>query len=72
MDEFTSAERALLAIHDVLQAAEDDDLHRQTPCREFDVIALADHLVDTLARLGAAAAIQTPIPGVLSINAFSN
>jgi uncharacterized protein (TIGR03086 family) len=62
MDEFTSAERALLAIHDVLQAADDDDLHRQTPCREFDVIALADHLVDTIARLGAAAGIQTPIP----------
>jgi uncharacterized protein (TIGR03086 family) len=62
MDDFTSAERALLAIHDVLHAAEDDDLHRQTPCRDFDVIALADHLVDTIARLAAAAGIQTPTP----------
>jgi uncharacterized protein (TIGR03086 family) len=62
MDEFTSAERALRAIHDVLQGTEDDEIHRQTPCRDFDVIALADHLVDTIARLGAAAGIQTPTP----------
>ena len=62
MDELTSAERALLAIRDVLHEAEDDDLHRQTPCREFDVTALADHLIDTIARLGAAAGIPTPTP----------
>ena len=62
MDQFISADRALLAIHDVLQPADDADLHRQTPCRDFDVNALANHLVDTIARLAAAAGIHTPTP----------
>jgi uncharacterized protein (TIGR03086 family) len=62
MDEFTSTERALLAIHDVVQTLSDDDLHRQTPCRDFDVTALADHLIGTVARLGAAVGIETVTP----------
>ena len=59
MDEFTSAEQALAVMHDVVQTIGQDDLHRPTPCRDFDVTALADHLVNTIARLGAAAGIQT-------------
>ncbi|MDT5324553.1 MAG: hypothetical protein QOF25_1705 [Mycobacterium sp.] len=54
MDEFTSAEQALVLVHDVVETICDDDLHRPTPCRDWDVQALADHLIDTIVRLGAA------------------
>ncbi len=37
MDEFTSAEKALVAVHHVVQAIGHDDLHRLTPCPDFDV-----------------------------------
>jgi uncharacterized protein (TIGR03086 family) len=68
VDEFTSAERALSAIHHVVQPIGDDDLHRRTPCRDFDVTALADHLIDTISRLGAAAGIQPAVPDGASID----
>ena len=68
MDEFASAERALTAIHHVVETIGDDDLHRPTPCRDWDVRALADHLIDTIARLGAAADIQTTVPDGDSID----
>ena len=45
-----------------------DDLHRPTPCRDWDVEALADHLVDTISRLGAAAGIRTAAPDGDSID----
>jgi uncharacterized protein (TIGR03086 family) len=59
VDEFTSAEQALVAVHRVVQTIGDDDLRRPTPCRDWDVEALADHLIDTISRLGAAVGIQT-------------
>lgn len=68
MDEFTSAEKALVAVHHVVQTIDHDDLHRPTPCRKFDVAALADHLVDTISRLGAAAGIPTSVPNGGSID----
>jgi uncharacterized protein (TIGR03086 family) len=61
MDEFASAEQALVVVHDVVETIGDDDLHRPTPCRDWDIAALADHLVDTIARLGAAADIQATV-----------
>jgi uncharacterized protein (TIGR03086 family) len=61
MDEFASAEQALVVVHDVVETIGDDDLHRPTPCRDWDIAALADHLVDTIARLGAAAEIPAPV-----------
>ena len=57
MDEFTSVEEALAAVHDVVHAIGPDDLRRSTPCGAWDVAALADHLIDTISRLGAAAGI---------------
>src|SRR5262245_11702770 len=57
MDDFTSVEQALTAIHRVVKTVGESDLHRPTPCPDFDVTALADHLVDTITRLGAAAGI---------------
>lgn len=68
MDEFTSAEKALVALHHVVETIGDDDLHRPTPCRDWDVQALADHVIDTIARLGAAAGIQTTVPDGASVD----
>jgi uncharacterized protein (TIGR03086 family) len=59
MNEFTSAEQALAAVQSVTQTIGLDDLHRPTPCPDWDVTALGVHLVDTLSRLGAAAGIPT-------------
>ena len=68
MDEFTSAESALVAVHHVVATIGDDDLHRRTPCPDWDVAALANHLIDTISRLGAAAGIQAPPPSGDSID----
>jgi uncharacterized protein (TIGR03086 family) len=68
VDEFTTAEEALIAVHDVVQTIGHNDLHRPTPRRDFDVTALADHLVDTITRLGAAAAIPPAVPHGASID----
>jgi uncharacterized protein (TIGR03086 family) len=57
VDEFASADEALVAIHHVVESVGDDDLHRRTPCPDWDVQELADHLIDTIARLGAAVGI---------------
>ena len=62
MDEFTSAEQALAAVHHVVATIGDVDLHRPTPCLDWDVAALTDHLIDTIFRLGAAAGIHTAPP----------
>jgi uncharacterized protein (TIGR03086 family) len=63
MNEFTSAEQALAAVHRITQTIGPDDLYRPTPCPDWDVTALGGHLVDTLARLGAAAGIPTGAHG---------
>ena len=68
MDDFASAEQALVVAHQVAQTIGPDDLHRPTPCRDFDVEALADHLTDTIARLGVAVAIEPTVPESVSID----
>jgi uncharacterized protein (TIGR03086 family) len=69
IDEFSWAGKSLTAILQVVKAIGDDELYRPTPCRDWDVATLADHLVDTIARLGAAA-VGTPAeaPGSGSID----
>jgi uncharacterized protein (TIGR03086 family) len=57
VDEFASADEALVAIHQVVESIGDDDVHRRTSCPDWDVQELADHLIDTIARLGAAVGI---------------
>lgn len=59
MDEFSSAEQALAAAHRVVQTLAPDDLDRRTPCPDWDVTALGEHMVDTISRLGAAVGIAS-------------
>lgn len=68
VDEFASAEHASVAVHHVVQAIGPDDLHRPTPCRDWYVEALGDHLIDTISRLGVAAGIPTVAPRAGSID----
>jgi uncharacterized protein (TIGR03086 family) len=68
VDEFACAEKALVAVHHVVGTIRDDDLQCPTPCPDWDVAALAEHLVDTICRLGAAAGIQTAPPAGDSID----
>ena len=68
MDEFTSAEKALVVLHNVVDKIGRDDRHRLTPCRDWDVEALAEHLVDTISGLGAAAGIEPTVPDGDSID----
>jgi uncharacterized protein (TIGR03086 family) len=67
VDEFSSAEAALTALLDTVATVDDDDLQRLTPCRDFDVSSLADHLIDTIIRLGTAAGIERQVSGGQSI-----
>jgi uncharacterized protein (TIGR03086 family) len=68
VDEFSSAEQALVALHHITQTIGEDDLHRPTPCDHWDVAALAHHLIDTIARLGAAAGLHAAAPNCGSID----
>jgi uncharacterized protein (TIGR03086 family) len=63
VDEFTSVEEALAAVRRVVQTVTAGDLHRPTPCPDWDVAALGDHLVDTISRLGAAVGISSDAHG---------
>jgi uncharacterized protein (TIGR03086 family) len=68
VDEFASAEQALVVLYHVVQTIGPDDMHRPTPCDDWDVQALADHLVDTISRLAAAAGIPAAAPNYGSID----
>ena len=67
-EEFACAEQALAAVHAVVSTIGAEDVHRATPCPDWDVAALAVHLVDTIARLGAAAGIGSAVAGGDSID----
>lgn len=59
-DELSSAESSLAVIQNVLGPIGRDDLTRQTPCSEYDVAALTDHLMGSIAGLGGAAGATLP------------
>jgi len=54
-DELASAEAALGALQHVLHPISRDELSKSTPCSEYDVMALTDHLLNSISLLGAAA-----------------
>lgn len=59
-DELECAEAAFAVLGHVLHGIADDDLEKQTPCREFDVAGLTDHLMNSITVLGGAAGAQLP------------
>ena len=59
-DELESAEATLAVLEHVLHGIADDDWSKQTPCREFDVAALTDHLMNSITTIGGMAGAQFP------------
>lgn len=59
-DELESAEATFAVLQHVLHGIADDDLEKQTPCREFDVAGLTDHLMNSITVLGGAAGAEFP------------
>jgi uncharacterized protein (TIGR03086 family) len=60
VDELESAEQSLAVLQHVLHGITDDELSKQTPCREFDVAKLTDHLMNSLTVNGGAAGAKLP------------
>jgi uncharacterized protein (TIGR03086 family) len=59
-DELASAEATLQVLQQVVRGIATDDLTKQTPCRQFDVAALTDHLLNSITQIGKAAGAETP------------
>src|SRR3954452_11612797 len=59
-DELKSAEASLAVLQHVLHGIADDDWSKQTPCREFDVASLTDHLLNSVTVIGGAAGAHFP------------
>lgn len=59
-DELASAEAALGALQHVLHPIARDELSKSTPCPEYDVGQLTDHLLKSITLLGGAAGAELP------------
>ncbi|WP_197515180.1 TIGR03086 family metal-binding protein [Mycobacterium sp. 1245805.9] len=59
-DELHSAEDTLGVLQRVLHPIAADDLTRQTPCREFDVTRLTEHLLTSIKALGGMVGAEIP------------
>ncbi|MFZ0903742.1 MAG: TIGR03086 family metal-binding protein [Mycobacterium sp.] len=59
-DELASAEAALGALQQVLHPISRDELSKSTPCSEYDVMQLTDHLLNSITLLGGAAGAEVP------------
>jgi uncharacterized protein (TIGR03086 family) len=55
LDQLTAADATLAVCQNVLRAISEDDLDRATPCSEFTVGQLADHLIGSVVSLGGMA-----------------
>ncbi|WP_270887278.1 TIGR03086 family metal-binding protein [Pedococcus sp. 5OH_020] len=58
LDELSSADAALAVLQRVLTGVTDADRDKPTPCRDFTVHQLAEHLFGTLAFVGALAGVE--------------
>jgi uncharacterized protein (TIGR03086 family) len=59
-DQIDSADATLAVLQRVLAQLGPDDTAKQTPCREFDVAGLTDHLMNSITVIGGAAGAQFP------------
>ena len=59
-DELESAEATLAVLQNVLHGIARDDESKQTPCREFDVAKLTDHLMNSITTIGGFAGAEFP------------
>jgi uncharacterized protein (TIGR03086 family) len=59
-DELESAEATFAVLDHVLHGIAEDDLDKQTPCREFDVASLTDHLMNSITVIGGVAGAEFP------------
>jgi uncharacterized protein (TIGR03086 family) len=59
-DELASAEATLVDLQQVVHRIAADDLDKQTPCREFDVASLTDHLMNSIITIGGMAGAEFP------------
>jgi uncharacterized protein (TIGR03086 family) len=59
-DELDSAEASLAALQNVLHPIANDDWSKQTPCREFDIEGLNDHLMNSITVIGGGAGAELP------------
>lgn len=59
-DELESAEKTLAVLEHVLHGIAKDDESKQTPCREFDVTKLTDHLLNSITTIGGFAGAEFP------------
>jgi uncharacterized protein (TIGR03086 family) len=59
-DELASAEATFGVLRNVLHPIANDDWSKQTPCREFDIAKLTDHLMNSIAVIGGAAGAELP------------
>ncbi len=60
VDELSSAESALGALQHVVHPIARDELSKSTPCSEYDVSALTDHLLHSIGLLGGVAGAEPP------------
>ena len=59
-DELDSAEASLRVLQQVLHSIAADDMSCQTPCTEFNVAQLTDHLLNSITAIGGAADAELP------------
>ena len=59
-DELESAEKTFAVLDGVLHGIAKDDESKQTPCREFDVAKLTDHLMNSITAIGGHAGAEFP------------
>jgi uncharacterized protein (TIGR03086 family) len=61
-DELASAEATLGVLQHVLHAIAGDDMSRQTPCSEFDVTQLTEHLLSSITSIGGMVGAEFSAP----------
>ncbi|WP_181159190.1 TIGR03086 family metal-binding protein [Mycobacterium shigaense] len=59
-DELHSAEDSLGVLQQVLHTIANDDRSRQTPCTQFDVAALTEHLLNSITAIGGMVGAELP------------